>query len=502
MNARLYDRAAARTKALRDKAEALRDEADRIEKARMGESQTEEGPAAPEAAAPEVPSGRPESLPPDAQAFASEESRLSGDGARSEPYRSATRRNASSFSPSGLAGAQRAALEDMARDVMREEKAASVDDYVAKSLGWTEEQLSERLTPEQTDGVAMALWNMKRGTAFLNRDDASIGKDAMIAAVMIHARRRSLVPVFLSAGKGRKEAVEKALTALGEPESKSLKDAVFVHPSALEKPGSIARETLRKLSESGEALFVMEDAVPSHPVELDAKTGRPELTAWGFVERVSAGRPTYHSLPPDTPIDLLTLPNSILRRTRTGQSVSGMQESLAKGSSPLRALTSMALSRGGHSLMRSADAAHWEKPDMLAPLRMLSMKVAVEEFRDPEGEGSALSEAERKAVRSLEEYPTIGRIRALPEGLARKVEDAASNLFRSMRTDPEAYGLAPDIPSLDLQARSIEAIRIASGSGRPGETAAPLILHRVSISPRPDVPSAKDVISEIARSRG
>ena len=459
----------------------------------MGESPPEEVPAAPDAPS--------EDLPPEAQALASEESRLSGGGSKSVPYRSASRRNASSHSPAGLAGAQRAALEDMARDVMREEKAASVDDWVAKSLGWTEEQLSERLTPEQTDAVAMALWNMRRGTAFLNMDDASIGKDAVIAAVMVHARRRSLVPVFLSAGKGRKEAVEKALTALGEPESKSLKDAVFVHPSSLAKPGSIARETLRKLSESGEALFVMEDAVPSHPVELEAKTGRPELTAWGFIERVSAGRPTYYSLPPDALIENLSLPNSILRQTRTGQSLSGMQAALAKGAQPLRALTSMALARGGHSLTRSENVSHWEKPDMLSPLRLLSLKLAAEDFRDPEGEGSALSDAERKALGSLDEFPSIRQIRALPEGLARKVEDAASNLFRAMRTDPVAYGFPPAIPSLDIQARSIEAFRIASGVGRPGETAAPLVLHRVSISPRQDVPSAKDVLSEIARSR-
>jgi hypothetical protein len=88
---------------------------------------------------------------------------------------------ASTMIPTNLQGAAQDALARVAR------KHEDVDVWVANELGMTRAQLEARFSPEQIDGVALAIDAQDRGRASLNSDQTGIGKGRWIAALMRRA---------------------------------------------------------------------------------------------------------------------------------------------------------------------------------------------------------------------------------------------------------------------------------------------------------------------------
>jgi C-terminal domain on Strawberry notch homologue/P-loop containing NTP hydrolase pore-1 len=100
---------------------------------------------------------------------------------------------ASTMVPRNLNGATREALARIAH------AKGNVAEWVAAELGMTLEQLSERLSPEQADGVAMAIYAEERNNrACLIADQTGIGKGRCISAMMLRAVLRGQKVFFLT----------------------------------------------------------------------------------------------------------------------------------------------------------------------------------------------------------------------------------------------------------------------------------------------------------------
>lgn len=99
---------------------------------------------------------------------------------------------ASTMVPRNLEGATREALGRVAR------KHPDFDQWIANELGMTVEQLGERFSPEQVDGVGLYIDAEERGRAFLNADQTGIGKGRFIAAVMRRAAMQGKKVLFLT----------------------------------------------------------------------------------------------------------------------------------------------------------------------------------------------------------------------------------------------------------------------------------------------------------------
>ena len=75
----------------------------------------------------------------------------------------------------------------------------SVDEFVRSELGWTLEELWDRLNAAQVDAVALAIRSFEQGCGFINADQTGVGKGRTVAAMIHFARRRGVVPVFITA---------------------------------------------------------------------------------------------------------------------------------------------------------------------------------------------------------------------------------------------------------------------------------------------------------------
>ena len=78
-------------------------------------------------------------------------------------------------------------MEALARVVR--ETGMGVDEYVATNLGWDMDQLAERLSAEQVDATALAMWNHAKGEAMLEGDRTGVGKGRVLAAMALHLKR-------------------------------------------------------------------------------------------------------------------------------------------------------------------------------------------------------------------------------------------------------------------------------------------------------------------------
>ena len=68
-----------------------------------------------------------------------------------------------------------------------EEKYGDIDNFVAKNLEWSLEELEQNLAPEQIDAVALGIANSKRGLGFLLADQTGVGKGRVVASLMRYA---------------------------------------------------------------------------------------------------------------------------------------------------------------------------------------------------------------------------------------------------------------------------------------------------------------------------
>ena len=109
------------------------------------------------------------------------------------PYEPASKLNSmGTLTPKGMATAVRSALAEV------EDKHGAIDDYVAKELGMTKEEVANRFGAEQVDAIGLAISNMSEGKGFIIGDQTGIGKGRVNAAIIRWAKQKGKVPVFIT----------------------------------------------------------------------------------------------------------------------------------------------------------------------------------------------------------------------------------------------------------------------------------------------------------------
>ena len=91
-------------------------------------------------------------------------------------YRPASAGDVSTLVPRNLEGATVTALERVVRDL------GDVDELVKLHLGWTDNELYDRLAAEQIDALAMQIHANRRNRGFMIADETGIGKGRVLAA--------------------------------------------------------------------------------------------------------------------------------------------------------------------------------------------------------------------------------------------------------------------------------------------------------------------------------
>ena len=115
------------------------------------------------------------------------------------PYAPASNSSAiGTLTPVNMADASKKALAKITK------KHGSVDEYVAKELGYTMEEIVGKdgeygyFSGEQVDAIALAISNIDSGTGFIIGDQTGVGKGRVVAAMMRFAMRNGLTPIFVT----------------------------------------------------------------------------------------------------------------------------------------------------------------------------------------------------------------------------------------------------------------------------------------------------------------
>lgn len=160
-----------------------------------------------EAAAPvAAPEGTPQAAPSTAAASlepaALEDTGTGEDEVWQVPYKARSRvGRVSTMSPRNLQVAAHTALTRMEK-----QSGMTVDNFVCKELNWNMQELSRRLSPEQVDAVALALWKLKNdknattgdSPAFLLGDNTGVGKGRTLATIATWLRQQDKPFIFLT----------------------------------------------------------------------------------------------------------------------------------------------------------------------------------------------------------------------------------------------------------------------------------------------------------------
>ncbi|MBE0506073.1 MAG: strawberry notch C-terminal domain-containing protein [Marinospirillum sp.] len=95
-------------------------------------------------------------------------------------------------------------------------KHGDIDDFVAAELGWTHEHLSQVLSAEQADAVAMAIDKARTGRGIVLGDKTGVGKGRIVATMISWASKNGIRPVFLTETAGLFEDMVRDLKDIGE----------------------------------------------------------------------------------------------------------------------------------------------------------------------------------------------------------------------------------------------------------------------------------------------
>lgn len=97
------------------------------------------------------------------------------------------------MSPRNLLGPARKALARLV-----ERHGLGVDEYVCDRMGWTMEQLAERLDAEQVDAVAVGIQALEDGAGFVEADATGLGKGRVAATLAVYAKRKGTNVMFMT----------------------------------------------------------------------------------------------------------------------------------------------------------------------------------------------------------------------------------------------------------------------------------------------------------------
>jgi hypothetical protein len=94
--------------------------------------------------------------------------------------------------PRNLATPTRMALSEVVSEF------GDVDGFVASELGWTVDEMSGYLSPEQVDAVALAIRSIQNSRGFLEADQTGLGKGRVMAALARYSALNSKSVIFLT----------------------------------------------------------------------------------------------------------------------------------------------------------------------------------------------------------------------------------------------------------------------------------------------------------------
>lgn len=124
------------------------------------------------------------------------------------------RRAVGTLLPANQVAAIAAALENV------EAVHGDIDAFVQKELGFTDAQMDD-FSAEQVDALGLAIANDKKGEAFIIGDQTGIGKGRIVAAMIHYAKKKGLVPVFVTEKPSLYADMMRDLTDIGlNPASK------------------------------------------------------------------------------------------------------------------------------------------------------------------------------------------------------------------------------------------------------------------------------------------
>lgn len=127
------------------------------------------------------------------------ESQTFGDDGREEnrwqaPYIAASQiSEPEAMSPRNLLGPVRQALAHIV-----ERNGMGVDEFVCAKLGWTMEQLEERLSAEQADAVAIGIQAVDDGMGFVEADATGLGKGRVAATLAVYGKKMGKKVMFMT----------------------------------------------------------------------------------------------------------------------------------------------------------------------------------------------------------------------------------------------------------------------------------------------------------------
>ena len=94
--------------------------------------------------------------------------------------------------PANLRDATNGALDRL------EFEKGGVDNYVAEALGRDVGELGKYFSAEQIDAIALGISNIEKGEGFIIGDQTGIGKGRVVAAMLTYAKRKGMVPLFVT----------------------------------------------------------------------------------------------------------------------------------------------------------------------------------------------------------------------------------------------------------------------------------------------------------------
>ena len=125
-----------------------------------------------------------------------------------QPFSQGKRLN--SLVPKNMAAGIHGSLERV------QERHGDIDDYVANEMGWSKEELHDKLSAEQTDAVALALNNFEHGAETILGDMTGVGKGRVVASMIRKAKQEDLTPVFVTENPNLYRDMLRDLQDIGE----------------------------------------------------------------------------------------------------------------------------------------------------------------------------------------------------------------------------------------------------------------------------------------------
>ncbi len=80
------------------------------------------------------------------------------------------------------------------------DEVGNIDEFVAKELDYESvDEMYKGLAGEQIDGIALAIYNAKKGGALIIGDQTGVGKGRQAAGMMRYAKKKGIIPIFVTA---------------------------------------------------------------------------------------------------------------------------------------------------------------------------------------------------------------------------------------------------------------------------------------------------------------